>query len=192
MFNLDDVVNNIKTIYLTDSALDTLMDFERVVDDLNMYAFANWMKGELIEGPIYEKYFITCKFMWPYKMMPDPSAGQRLLDYGCEVFYEMSRLQFPIKVTDEEDFREQGSIHKPKLQTTPIWIVTIVMPRELIKDIRQGSVDIEGEEIDLEDLETAYDEGLDDQENLDTTDLDDAPPATDEEETGAAPEETGI
>lgn len=189
MFELEEVINNIKTIYLTDSALDTLMDFERVIDELNMYAFKNWMKGELVEGPIYEKYFVTCKFMWPYKMMPDPSAAKRLLDYGCEVYYQESKLQFPIKIDGPEDYREGGSIKKAKLDTRPIWIVTIIMPRELIKDIQQGSVEIEGEEIDLEDLETAYDEGLDDQENLDTDELDMAPPAADEEDTGAGPEE---
>ena len=51
--NIRDVVNNTKTLTMTDSAINTLMDFERVIDELDMYSFANWKKGELVEGPIY-------------------------------------------------------------------------------------------------------------------------------------------
>mgnify|MGYP003345260162 CR=1 FL=1 len=71
---LKDVIENTKTISMTDSALSTLMDFERVIDELDLYAFANWKKGELVEGPIYEKYFVTCTFMWPYKFIDRKST----------------------------------------------------------------------------------------------------------------------
>ena len=63
--NINDVLENIKSISLTDSAVNTLLNFERVIDELDIYTFANWKKGELVEGPKYEKYFITCTFMWP-------------------------------------------------------------------------------------------------------------------------------
>ena len=62
--SLKDIIENSKTLSMTDSALNTLMDFERVLDELDMYAFANWKKGGLVEGPVYEKYFVTCVFMW--------------------------------------------------------------------------------------------------------------------------------
>ena len=83
--NIKDIIENVKNIYMTDSSLDSLLDFERVIDELDIYSFLNWKKGELIEGPIYEKYFVTCKFMWPYRSMPDPRGGERLLNYGCEI-----------------------------------------------------------------------------------------------------------
>ena len=51
-YNLKDVIENTKSLSLTDSALNTLMDFERVIDELDLYTFANWKSGELIEGCI--------------------------------------------------------------------------------------------------------------------------------------------
>jgi hypothetical protein len=45
---------------MTDSAVNTLLDFERVIDELDIYAFKNWKRGELVAGPKYEKYFVVC------------------------------------------------------------------------------------------------------------------------------------
>jgi hypothetical protein len=102
---LKDIIENTKDIYMTDSAVVSLMDFERVLDELDVYAFANWKQGELVEGPTYEKYFITCTFMWPDKKMPDPTGGQRLLDYDCEVKFKKDVLLYPIKVKTPNDFK---------------------------------------------------------------------------------------
>jgi len=57
------IAENTKDIFMSDSMLKTLLDFERVIDELNVYVFANWKSGELVEGPKYEKYFVTCTFM---------------------------------------------------------------------------------------------------------------------------------
>ena len=57
--DIKDIIQNTKDIYMTDSALASLLDFERVLDELDLYVFSNWKKGELVEGPINEKYFIT-------------------------------------------------------------------------------------------------------------------------------------
>ena len=45
------VADNIKNIYMSDGSLTTLLDFERVLDELDIYAFKNWEIGELVEGP---------------------------------------------------------------------------------------------------------------------------------------------
>jgi hypothetical protein len=139
--NIKDVLENTKTISLTDSAVNTLLDFERVIDELDVYTFANWKKGELVVGPKYEKYFVTCTFMWPYKLMPDPRGGQRLLDYGCEIKYKKDHLQYPVKIKDPEDFLPGTKV--PKMARVPIWLVEIV-------------------KVDAEDIEQSYEEGLDD------------------------------
>ena len=49
-----DVIENTKDIFMTDSALTSLLDFERVLDELDLYVFAHWKEGELVEGPVYE------------------------------------------------------------------------------------------------------------------------------------------
>jgi len=154
-----DVIENTKEIFMTDSSLTSLLDFERVLDELDLYVFKNWKQGELVEGPKYEKYFVTCTFMWPYKMMPDPRGGERLLDYDCEVYYSKDLLEYPVKVKDPDDF-EPGT-KMPKLAKKPVWLVTIVMPKKLMQEINQGSLELESATLDLEDIEQAYEEGED-------------------------------
>ena len=91
---ISDVIDNTKEIFMTDSALSTLLDFERVLDELDIYVYKNWKEGELVEGPVYEKYFVSCTFMWQYCDMPDPRGGERLLGYDCEVYYSKDRLEY--------------------------------------------------------------------------------------------------
>jgi hypothetical protein len=160
MASLKDILENTKAIYMTDSALDSLMDFERVIDELDVYVFDNWKKGELAEGPVYEKYFVTCTFMWPYKLMPDPRGGEKLLDYGCRVRYKKDLLEFPIKVKSPDDF--EAGTKMPKMASTPIWLVEITMPKKLMQEIHQGSIELENEKLDIEDIEQAYETGMDD------------------------------
>lgn len=161
---IKDVIENTKEIYMTDSSLATLLDFERVLDELDLYVFANWKSGELVEGPIYEKYFVTCTFMWPYKMMPDPRGGERLIDYDCEVYYSKDELEYPIDVKTPDDFEPGGKM--PKMVRKPIWLVTVVMPKKLMQEIKQGSLDLESATLDLEDVEKAYEEGEDEDANF--------------------------
>jgi hypothetical protein len=156
---ITDVINNTKDIFMTDSSLSTLLDFERVLDELDTYVFANWKEGELVEGPVYEKYFVTCTFMWPHKMMPDPRGGERLLSYDCEVFYAKDDLEYPVDIKSPDDF-EPGT-KMPKMAKKPIWLVTIVMPKKLMQEIQQGSLELESATLDLEDIEQAYEEGDD-------------------------------
>ena len=167
-----DVIENTKEIFMTDSALTSLLDFERVLDELDLYVFANWKDGELVEGPVYEKYFVTCTFMWPHKMMPDPRGGERLLDYDCEVYYAKDMLEYPIKVEDPDDF--DAGTKMPKMAKKPVWLVTIVMPKKLMQEIQQGSLELEGATLDLEDIESAYEEGTDEAMNLDQQEQQDA------------------
>ena len=103
--NIKKILDNTKEIYMTDSSLETLLDFERVLDDLDLYAFDNWKRGELVEGPVCEKYFVTCTFMYDFKNMPDPAGGERLLNYGCEITYKKDTLEYPIKVKSYDDFK---------------------------------------------------------------------------------------
>lgn len=156
---IKDVIDNTKTITMTDSALNTLMDFERVFDELDMYAFSNWKMGELVEGPIYEKYFVSCTFMWPYKKMPDPRAAERLMEYDCEVFYARDVLDYPVKIKSPTDFKPGTKV--PKKGQAPIWLVRVVMPKSLMQEIHQGSLELESGNIDMEDLEQGYETGQD-------------------------------
>jgi len=158
-----DVINNVKDIYMSDSSLTTLLDFERVLDSLDLYAYQNWQLGELIQGPIIEKYFVSCKFMWPLKKMPDPAGGMRLLQYDCEVNFQKTGLKYPKQIKSADDFEPGTKV--AKMEVVKIWIVEIIMPKTLMNDIHQGSLEKESDEVDLDDLEDAYEQGLDDEVN---------------------------
>lgn len=152
------IADNIRDIYLSEGSLLTLLDFERVLDELDLYAFKNWSIGELVDGPKIGKYRVTCIFMWPEKLMPDPRGARRLLPFDCEVRFKKTQMKVPMKVENPSDFRP--GTHKARLIEKKIWLVEITMPKSLMNDIRTGSVELEDEEIDLEDLDRAYEKDL--------------------------------
>ena len=147
---------------MSEGSLLSLLDFERVLDELDIYAFKNWILGELVAGPEIGRYRVTCTFMWPERLMPDPRGARRLLPFDCEVKYKKTTIKIPIKIEEPEDYIP--GTHKARLIQKPVWLVEITMPKSLITDIRTGSVELEGEEIDLEDLDGAYEQDLDKQE----------------------------
>lgn len=153
------VAENIRDIYLSEGSLLTLLDFERVLDELDLYAFKNWQIGELVSGPEIGKYRVTCIFMWPEKLMPDPRGARRLLPFDCVVKYKKTNMKVPTKIEDPSDYRP--GTKKARLVEKKIWLVEISMPKALMSDIRTGSIELEDEEIDLEDLDRAYEQDLD-------------------------------
>ena len=155
------VAENIRDIYMSKGSLLSLLDFERVLDELDLYAFKNWAIGELVQGPEIGKYRVGCIFMWPEKLMPDPRGAKRLLPFDCEVRYKKTNMKIPVKIEDPSDFRP--GTHKAKIVEKKVWLVEIVMPKALMSDIRTGSVELEDQDIDLEDLDSAYEQDLDQQ-----------------------------
>jgi hypothetical protein len=156
------VADNIKNLYMSDGSLLTLLDFERVLDELDLYAFKNWQLGELVAGPEVSKYKIACIFMWPEKLMPDPRGARRLLPFDCTIKYKKTTIKIPIKIEEPDDF--VPGTHKARLVEKKVWLVEIVIPKALMNDIRTGSIEMEDQSIDLEDLDSAYQEDLDQEE----------------------------
>lgn len=167
--NIRELLANTKEIFMTDSAVSTLLDFERVISELDLYAFANWKQGELVEGPAHQKYFVTCTFMWPYKKMPDPKGAARLAQYDCEVRYKQDFFEHPDRVRSPDDFKPGTKV--ARMKKSPIWLVEIAMPKRLMTDIQQGALELESGTIDMEEVDRAYETGADDdtqdqQENI--------------------------
>ena len=156
------VAENIKNIYMSDGSLTTLLDFERVLDELDLYAFQNWEIGELVQGPEISKYRVSCTFMWPENLMPDPRGARRLLPFDCKVYFRRTKIKIPIRINNPDDYLPGTKI--ARVVERPVWLVEIVMPKALMNDIRTGSIEMEDEEIDLEDLDQAYEKDLDKQD----------------------------
>jgi hypothetical protein len=136
MKDILEVIKNIENIYESDTQFQVLKDFERVLDDLDLYVYANWKDGELVEGPIIDRHWITASFMWPQDKMPDPMGGKRLLDYDCKVRYGKDHILHPRKIESGDDYRP--GTKKGKLDRHPIWVVEVMMPKKLIADIYSG------------------------------------------------------
>jgi hypothetical protein len=154
-----EIVNNIRGIMTSDGTMSTLLDFERVIDESDVYAFKNWELGELVDGPRIKRYVVICTFMFPTGIMPDPRAAKRLTVLGCKVQFKKTTIKVPIEIKEPDDFK--AGTHYPKLIDRKVWLVNIVMPRDLMDDIREGSIDLAGQTIDLDDLDDAYSKDYD-------------------------------
>lgn len=136
MHDILEVIKNIETIYSTNSSLSTLKDFERVLDEMNMYVYENWQDGELAAGPKVERHWVTASFMWPRDKMPNPMAAKRLVEYGCKVKYQKTHLLQPRQIKTPDDLRP--GTRKGKLDHKPVWVVEITMPKKLVEDTYTG------------------------------------------------------
>ena len=162
------IAENIRDLYLSEGSLNTLLDFERVLDEMDIYAFRNWELGELVAGPEIGRYKVGCTFLWPKRLMPDPRGAKRLLPFDCDVKYKKTIMRVPKKVEEPGDF--QPGTHVAKLIDKPVWLVEIEMPKSLMNDIMTGSLELEDQTIDLQDLEDAYQQDLDQEQYQDTED----------------------
>ena len=136
MHDILDVIRNIQSLYENNSSLAVLKDFERVLDEMDMYVYENWEDGELAYGPKVDRHWITAGFMWPKDKMPNPEAAKRLTELGCKVLYQKSHLVEPRKIKTESDLRP--GTKKGKIDRHPIWIVEIQMPKVVAFDIYRG------------------------------------------------------
>lgn len=136
MADVKDIIKNIEQIYGSNNSLNLLKDFERVLDELDMYVYDNWIDGELVEGPIETRYFVECTFMWAKEQMPEPKGGLRLLEYGCRVQFGESQISQVRKIKTPDDIRP--GTRKGKIDQKDIWLVKISMPKKLMADINRG------------------------------------------------------
>ncbi len=153
------VISTVKGIFTSDGSMNTLLDFERVLDEADLYAFRNWDLGELVQGPNVRRYTVSCVFMWPYHLMPNPKGAVRLVNIGCAVKFAKSEIEVPVEIENPEDF--VPGTRYPKMKKRPVWFVYVEVPKELLDDIKEGSIDLAGDTIDLEELDDAYDKDLD-------------------------------
>src|SRR5690606_1880624 len=113
-------------------------EFEKTLDNCNLYAYENWMNGELVEGPDINRYWFTTTWMYPYKMMPDPDGGLRLIKYGCKVSYKKDYFLQPTKVLNTTDIdTTKGQRKAAKIDKHPVWLITIDMPRRFVDEAQE-------------------------------------------------------
>lgn len=123
--------------------LDLLVQMEDVLDSLDLYVFENWSKGEVVEGPVVRRYWLSMTLEYPYDEMPDPKAGFRLLKHGVRLDFEKSN---------------RGE--------NKVWFVKVSIPRRLCAEMTGAQLDFYDEEVDQDTVIDAQDSGLDDETGI--------------------------
>jgi hypothetical protein len=146
MADIKDIISNIEQIYGSNNSLQLLKDFERVLDELDVYVFDSWIDGELVEGPKESRYYVECTFMWPYEQLPEPAGGKRLTEYGCRVQVAESKIATVRKIKTPDDIRP--GTRKGKIDHKQIWMIKISMPKKLMSDINRGYTELDKNKIE--------------------------------------------
>ena len=149
---------------MKNGSMATLLDFERCLDEADLYAFKNWELGELVSGPDVKKYSVSCVFMWPHKLMPDPRGAKRLLSVGCKIRFKKTKIKVPVQVDTPDDY--MPGTRYPKSAEKMVWLIYIQVPSELMDDVKEGSIELADQTIDLEELDDSYDQDLDKDDNV--------------------------
>ena len=156
------------------SDLNVLLEFEEVLDNLHLYAYKNWEYGEILAGPDVNRYWVTVSLIYPYNLMPDPDGALRLIKHGAKVYFKKDTLIEPKKITKPEDLGPADPLtnkRKPYPKKTKVWVVTIEMPREFISEFESSKITINGIDIDLSEVDSAYDSDYESETAPDKNDI---------------------
>lgn len=166
-----DILDQLEVNVNRNSALETLMQVDAVLDSLNVYAFKNWMEGEIVDGPHIERYWVTVTVMYPAKKMPDPAGAERILKANGKVYFakdhlvDVAKLETPDDIDPIDDPRRPDQPNVKKVRK-PIWLVTLELPRSYIDSIETDKLQIDDMSIDIDDMEDAQDLGLGDEDAI--------------------------
>ena len=187
--DLDSIKKTLVGISRGDTILETLLEFERTLDNAEIFAYKNWILGELVEGPDIGRYFYKTVWMYPYSKMPDPNGGLRLTKLGAKVNFRKGNFKRPTKVKGPEDWVDPQT-KRAKMIDSEIWLVTIELPLKYINRGLEQIDDIIQQDIEKAnaDLANAYEEGTPDEMDV-PTDMNQPEEASPDEAAGMPPEE---
>jgi len=166
-----DIIKQLDKNINRNSALDVLLQVDSVLDSLNIYAYKNWIEGEIVDGPHIERYWVTLTLMYPHKLMPDPAGAERILAKGGKVFFAKDELITAAKLVTPDDVAEIEDERRPNMPAAkkikrPIWLITLELPRTFLDSMTSDKVKIDDLSIDTQTVEDAYDDGLGDDDAL--------------------------
>jgi hypothetical protein len=166
-----DIIKQLDKNINRNSALDVLLQVDSVLDSLNIYAYKNWIEGEIVDGPQIERYWVTVTLMYPHKLMPDPAGAERILAKGGKVFFAKDELITAAKLVTPDDVADEPDERRPDMPAAkkikrPIWLVTLELPRNFLDSMTSDKVKIDDLSIDTQTVEDAYDDGLGDDDAL--------------------------
>lgn len=171
--DLDSIKQTLVNISKGDTILDMLLEFERTLDNAELFAYEHWILGELVEGPTVERYWFKTVWMYPANSMPDPLGGLRLTKIGAKVNFRKGIFKRPTKVRGPQDWVNPES-KRAKMVESEIWLVTIELPMKYIDRGLEQTDDIIKKDIDdtNAELADAFDEEPSEGQDVADTSLD--------------------
>lgn len=152
----DDVLRRITD---HEDLVDILVDVEDYLDSNNIYVYKNWKLGEVVAGPFTKPYWVKITLKYPYRKMPDPEGGLRLVQHGTKISYRIAEELVPVKVKSEADY--QPGTKKPKMKKIRIWLIDMLIPRKFVQNIDKAVMDQYEEEVDVDTVDDATAQGVD-------------------------------
>lgn len=139
------------------SLLEIMLGIEDLLDNVDLYGYSNWIKGEVIEGPQVSKYWVSVALKYYYDDMPDPRGIKRLGVYDIAVDFFKAKQE--VYTVDDDTANQITSGNGPDRQmnnTTrevpeptfqDIWIVTLKIPIKFVEDRFAGLDTIDDDDI---------------------------------------------
>ncbi|WNA16066.1 virion structural protein [Xanthomonas phage XaC1] len=133
----DNSSGTIQRLYDQDGLLDILLGVEQYFDGMDLYAYKNWIDGEIVEGPIVSKYWVEVTIKYNHETFPDPRALLIFERQGTKVLvkqeYEVHPIEHPRSSDDMQSvLGSYTSVQKPKEVREPILLVKFQIPRRLV------------------------------------------------------------
>ncbi len=127
----------VQNLYDRDGLLDILLGIEEYFDNMDIYAYKNWIYGEIVEGPIVSKYWVEITLKYDHDTFPDPIATKILEKQGTKVFvrpdWEVSPIAHPRSMNDMQSvLGNNSSVLKPKDERKAIILYKFQIPRRLV------------------------------------------------------------
>lgn len=152
----------------TPHLLELLIEMEDVLDSLDVYVYKNWIKGVVVDGPTIRRYWVSFILEYKENEMPDPRAAMRLLKHGIMTTYDRGVL---------ERVKNMGA--------EKVWLVKIEFPRKLLNSISGSDTDFYDDEVDIDDVDSAIDMGVDNESGVDSSATDSSNDANADSEEGS-------
>ena len=127
----------VQNLYDQDGLLDILLGVEEYFDNMDLYAYKNWIYGEIVEGPIVSKYWVEITLKFTHETFPDPVATQIFERQGTKIFvrpdWEIHPIEHPRGNSDMQSvLGNSSSMSMPKDERFPILLYKFQIPRRLV------------------------------------------------------------
>ena len=159
MITTSTIYKNTRRVSDEPSKLDAAMEVAGFLEQVGAFAFDNWVDGELVFGPLIEKYYVTVKLMFPKKLPPNPAVFDRLTNLECIVELEKDTYKRVVLVKDPVrsgiDLGTGNGFQK-KMFTHEVWVLTLKVPQRYLALDGNTMFTIDGEDIMFNDLEAVY------------------------------------